>query len=75
MGSIFKYPTQSTWESILQRPTQSVEAIESIVNTVFLAVKQEGDSAISQYTKEFDKVDLNSFFVTNEEIDAASELV
>lgn len=75
MGSIFKYPTQSTWESILQRPTQSVEAIESIVNTVFLAVKQEGDSAISQYTKEFDKVDLNSFFVTKEEIDAASELV
>ena len=75
MGSIFKYPTQSTWESILQRPTQSVEAIESIVNTVFLAVKQEGDSAISQYTKQFDKIDLNSFFVTNEEIEAASELV
>ena len=75
MGSIFKYPNQSTWESILQRPTQSVEAIESIVNTVFLVVKQEGDSAISQYTKQFDKIDLNSFFVTNEEIDAASELV
>ena len=75
MGSIFKYPNQSTWESILQRPTQSVEAIESIVNTVFLAVKQEGDSAIIQYTKQFDKIDLNSFFVTNEEIDAASELV
>lgn len=75
MGSIFKYPNQSTWESILQRPTQSVEAIESIVNTVFLAVKQEGDSAIIQYTKQFDKIDLNSFFVTNEEIHAASELV
>lgn len=75
MGSIFKYPNQSTWESILQRPTQSVEAIESIVNTVFLAVKQEGDSAISRYTTQFDKVDLNSFFVTQEEIDAASELV
>ena len=75
MGSIFKYPNQSNWESILQRPTQSVEAIESIVNTVFLAVKQEGDSAISRYTTQFDKVDLNSFFVTQEEIDAASELV
>ena len=75
MGSIFKYPNQSNWESILQRPTQSVEAIESIVNTVFLAVKQEGDSAISQYTKQFDKVDLNSFFVTKEELDNASKLV
>ena len=75
MGSILKYPTRSTWESILQRPTQSVEAIESVVNTVFSAVKQEGDAAIAKYTKEFDKADLNSFFVTQEEITNASQLV
>ena len=75
MGSILKYPARSTWESILQRPTQSVEAIESVVNTVFSAVKEEGDAAIAKYTKEFDKADLNSFFVTQEEITTASELV
>lgn len=75
MGSLIKYPPQSTWESILQRPTQSVEAIEAIVNEVFLAVKQKGDSALLQYTKKFDKVDLNSLFVTQHEIDAASEFV
>ena len=56
MEAIIKYPPQSTWESILQRPTQSVEAIESIVNEVFLAVKQNGDTAIAQYTKQFDKI-------------------
>ena len=75
MGSLIKYPPQSTWGSILQRPTQSVEAIEAIVNEVFLAVKQKGDSALLQYTKKFDKVDLNSLFVTQHEIDAASEFV
>ena len=75
MGSILKYPARSTWESILQRPTQSVEAVESVVNTVFSAVKQKGDAAIAKYTKEFDKADLNSFFVTQEEITTASELV
>ena len=75
MESIIKYPIKSSWETILERPTQSVEAIESIVNEVFLAVKKEGDSAIIRYTKQFDKVDLNSLFVSQNEIDTASELV
>lgn len=75
MEAIIKYPPQSTWESILQRPTQSVEAIESIVNEVFLAVKQNGDTAIAKYTKQFDKVNLESVFVSQEEIESASEAV
>ena len=75
MEAIIKYPPQSTWESILQRPTQSVEAIESIVNEVFLAVKQNEDTAIAQYTKQFDKVNLESVFVSQEEIESASEAV
>lgn len=75
MEAIIKYPPQSTWESIVQRPTQSVEAIESIVNEVFLAVKQNGDTAIAQYTKQFDMVNLESVFVSQEEIESASEEV
>ena len=75
METIIKYPPQSTWESILQRPTQSVEAIESIVNEVFLAVKQNGDTAVAQYTKRFDKVNLESVFVSHEEIETASDAI
>ena len=75
METLIKYPARSTWETVLQRPTQSVEAIEAIVNEVFLAVKQEGDTAIAQYTKRFDMVDLKSLFVTQEEVETASNLV
>ena len=75
MKSLIKYPAQSTWESILQRPTQPVEAVESIVNEVFLAVKQEGDLAIKRYTKQFDEAELKSVFVSQNEIDSASEVV
>ncbi len=75
MRSLIKYPARSTWEMILQRPTQSVEAIETIVDEVFLAVKQEGDAAIAKYTKQFDKVELPTLLVTQEEIDRASEAV
>ena len=65
MASITKYPPMSTWNKLLQRPTKSVEAIESVVDVVFAAVKSEGDTAISRYTKQFDKVYLEQFLVSN----------
>ncbi|MDB4181079.1 histidinol dehydrogenase, partial [Flavobacteriaceae bacterium] len=75
MAIITKYPSQSTWETLLQRPTQSVAAIEAIVDEVFLAVKQEGDVAIARYTKQFDKVEVSTLVVTQEEIDRATSVV
>jgi len=75
MAAIINYPIRNTWEQILQRPTQSVEAIEAVVNTVFLAVKQEGNTAIARYTKQFDKVELESLLVSQKEIDDATTAV
>jgi len=75
METLIKYPARETWETLLQRPTQSVEAIETIVGDVFLAVKQHGDAAIARYTKQFDKVELDSLFVTEKEVDDASAAI
>ena len=75
MTSITKYPPISTWNKLLQRPTKSVEAIESVVDVVFAAVKSEGDMAISRYTKQFDKVYLEQFLVSNKEVDTAISFV
>jgi histidinol dehydrogenase len=75
MTSITKYPPISTWNKLLQRPTKSVEAIESVVDVVFAAVKSEGDMAISRYTKQFDKVYLEQFLVSSKEVDTAISFV
>ena len=75
MTSITKYPPISTWNKLLQRPTKSVEAIESVVDVVFAAVKSEGDTAISRYTKQFDKVYLKQFLVSKQEVDCAISFV
>ena len=75
MALITKYPPMSTWNKLLQRPTKSVEAIESVVDVVFAAVKSEGDMAISRYTKQFDKVYLEQFLVSNKEVDTAISFV
>ena len=75
MAAITNNPKRTTWETLLERPTQSVEAIEAVVNTVFLAVKQDGDSAVARYTKQFDNVELDDLLVSQKEIDAATAAV
>ena len=70
-----RYPKKEDWKSILQRPTQTVDDIESTVNQIFGDVQRNGDKAIEKYTSMFDGVDLKSFQVTQEEIQEASNAV
>jgi histidinol dehydrogenase len=73
--NIIENPNRKDWQTILQRPTQTVNDIESIVNTVFDAVKIDGDVAISKFTKQFDAVELNTLLVSENEIEEACQLV
>ncbi len=66
------YPNREKWEELLKRPTQSVSDIEETVNTIFEEVKTDGDTAIRNYTKKFDKIQLESFLVSKEELEKAS---
>jgi histidinol dehydrogenase len=68
-------PRREDWSSLLQRPTQKVENIESTVNQIFEDVKRHGNDAISKYTELFDGVTLQSNIVSAEEIEMASNLV
>jgi histidinol dehydrogenase len=64
-------PKKNTWESILKRPTQSIEDIENTVNQIFQDVQKNGDFAVSKYTSIFDGVELESLQVSSEEINDA----
>lgn len=68
-------PERQDWSSILERPTQTVKDIESMVTDVFTEVKTNGDQAIKRYTSKFDGVDLESNIVTQEELANARNLV
>lgn len=70
-----KYPNKEDWPQILQRPTQTVDDIESMVDTVFSDVKELGDNGIKAYTTKFDGIELKSFLVTEDEILVASRAV
>lgn len=45
--------------------------VEDIVTHILATVRREGDAALKRYAKQFDKVDLQSLAVSEEEIDAA----
>ena len=70
MNKIFN-PKPETWTSILERPTKTINDIESTVKEIFAAVQKEGDVAVEKYTAQFDGVSFENIEVTNTEIDEA----
>lgn len=72
---IIKNPKPDQWAEVLKRPTQSVEALNTVVDEVFTAVRQKGDEALRTYTKTFDGVEIEAFLVSPAEIESAKASV
>lgn len=73
--NVYIEPKADSWKELSKRPSVSSVDLTSIVSDVFTAVKTEGDKAIKRFTKQFDKVVLNDFLVSNKEIDLAVNAV
>lgn len=50
----FFNPEKSEWKNLLQRPTQTVEDIEKVVEQIFGEVREQGDEAVKKYSRLFD---------------------
>lgn len=72
---IYKYPAESEWTGLLARPTFDNATLFDTVRTVLNDVKEKGDDAVKAYELKFDKVNLSSLIVTDEEIKEAESLV
>ena len=64
-------PPKKDWETMLKRPTQTIEAVENTVTSIFDDVKRNGDDGIKRYTAIFDGVSLDDLCVSTKEISAA----
>lgn len=65
-------PPKKDWETLLKRPTQTIEAVENTVTAIFDDVKRNGDDGIKRYTAIFDGVSLDDLCVSAKEISAAA---
>ena len=60
---------------IITRPTKDAADLTAIVSAVLARIKSEGDAAVLDYERQFDKVELSALAVTPDEFDAAEALV
>lgn len=64
-------PEQAVWKNIIQRPVIDTATLQQQVKGVLDVVKQDGDTAVLQFTRQFDGVQLTSLAVTEQEIEQA----
>ena len=68
-------PGREQWHKLTQRPLAEQVKLNDIVNTVFAEIKRDGDRALRKYSLLFDKANLQSFAVSEQEINDAAEKV
>lgn len=73
--NIIKYPSQSQWSAIVERPHLDISQLNETVAKVLADVKANGDEAVKRFEAQFDHVKLQSLAVTEKEIDEAIDSI
>ena len=72
---LIKYPSESEWPVLQERPEIDVTTLYDTVQAVLDKVRHEGDAALRYYGNLFDRVDIDDFAVTQEEIREAEQVL
>lgn len=71
---VIQYPKKADWNELLKRPSQDFTTVRDIVKSILNDVKQRGDEALKDYTKQFDKIELDNFLIGDEEWQTANNI-
>ncbi len=69
------FPDIKNWEQLIKRPIAEKAMLNELVSNVFTEIKNDGDKAVLKYSKSFDKVDMKTLLVSDEEINEASQIL
>ena len=72
---VLKDPSKEKWAEIVRRPALNTESLFDTVRGIIDRVRTEGDKAVIEYEATFDKAELTSLAVTNEELEEGVALV
>lgn len=64
-------PIRKEWPALCERPQLELEFLDSTVRNILNRVKKSGDSALREFSLQFDKVQLTDLRVTESEIENA----
>lgn len=68
-------PKKEEWSELVKRPVLEQQDLQSIVDGVFGDIMKSGDQALLEYTKKFDKAELEVVGVSEAEVAEAEKLV
>lgn len=72
---IDRYPKEEIWKEILQRPALNVSGLYDNVQAILDRVREDGDKALFEYEKMFDKIELQTLAVSEKELAEAAKSV
>ncbi len=72
MNKIYN-PDKKDWKKWIQRPVQSFEDLNTLVETVFSEVKNKGDEALKSYTLQYDGIKMDTVQVSKKEREYGSD--
>jgi histidinol dehydrogenase len=75
MMKIIKYPEKDTWKRLSKRPNNLQNKAKKTVHDILLNVKKNGDEALFNYARKFDKVELDQLAVSSDELNEAKKKV
>ncbi len=68
-------PSKNDWKQLIARPAVEKENLFKLVDEVFTAIQQNGDTAIRNYCRQFDQVELDALQVSEQQIKRAVEVL
>ncbi|MGC5745805.1 histidinol dehydrogenase [Chryseobacterium sp. NFX27] len=68
---IYRYPETKTWPDLIQRPVFERKEISGLIAEIFEAVGKDGDQALIEFNKKFDRAITSQITVSEAEIDNA----
>lgn len=72
---VYKNPDEQALREIVKRPTKDAADLTAIVSAVLARIQREGDAAVIDYERQFDKVQLSQLAVSESEFEAAERMV
>ncbi|WP_100074215.1 histidinol dehydrogenase [Chryseobacterium camelliae] len=71
----YRYPEKSAWKTMTRRPVIQREELSDLVQDIFEQVQRDGDQALVEFSRKFDRASLETVAVSEAEIKAAEKTV
>ncbi|REC53335.1 histidinol dehydrogenase [Chryseobacterium piscium] len=72
---INKYPQKEIWPELVKRPVIKREQLTELIAGIFNEVDKNGDQALIDFNKKFDKAEIKNIKVSEEEIEISENLI